>query len=72
MNQPTLLQNYTSDLELTIPGIVKSLFKVAGSILAPEVSEEDILGKEEHAEFRTALRNFSIYVGGKDRNLESY
>ena len=55
LTQPVLLQSFKDEFELPDSGRVQSVPAVAGSVLTPDVTDEEALNEDEHAEYRTAV-----------------
>ena len=55
LTQPVLLQSFKDEFDLPNSGRVQNVLAVAGSVLSPEVTDEEALGDKEHGEYRTAV-----------------
>ena len=55
LTQPVILQSFLDEFQFPDSGRVQNIPAVAGSVLTPEVTEDEVLNTEEHAEYRTAV-----------------
>ena len=55
LTQPVLLQSYEDEFELPPTGRSTNTPALAGSVLSPDVEDEEVVGKEMHSSYRTGV-----------------